>query len=96
MVKISSLSLLILTACSGLPNPPKFEPWVTFNDEAGYMYVMPCKIEDPKNYTFKCREDESSPLNKVFSGYFMVPASEVAAWRSWVKDVQKNYECKKK
>ncbi len=89
-------SIFILCAgCTELPSTPQLNPFVIF-EEQNYLYVMPCKVTNTSDFTFKCSQVESSPLNKLFKGWVLVEPGEVQAWRRWSKDIVENYECKKK
>lgn len=99
-IKFLIAILFLGTACSGTPEPPEINPYAIFQDQSdpdeNHIYAMPCRVSDPKQFTFKCKMSDSVPVNKLFKGYFMVSSQEIQSWRAWGKDLAANYECKKK
>jgi hypothetical protein len=100
-IKFLFTCLLIgAAACSGAPPPPAINPFLVFQDnsdpDVNHIYAMPCRPKTPTDFTVRCFESESVPVNKLFVGYFMISKEEIAEWRSWGKDIKDNYECKRK
>lgn len=92
--------LFLATACSGTPEPPQINPFAIVRDPAdenvNHLNAAPCRMTDPKEFAFKCKLSDSSPLNRVFLGYIMISPQEFQYLRAWGKDIVENYECKKK
>lgn len=95
-IKLYLFAILALCiSCSNLPEPPALNPYAIF-EENNELWVMPCRVGDPKEFTFKCSPSQAELLTKSFKGFLMIDAKEIQSWRRWGKDIYQNYECKKK